>query len=110
MVRNIVTLLLTESAPTKDKPYREAIGILLYFATCSLPDISFDVGVVALHCEAPSLVHWSIVNRIFPYLQGTQNLALKYIKRNPHDGFVSYSGSDWAGRPCHKSTTGSLYF
>lgn len=62
-----MTLLRTASEPASDEgPYRDAIGLILYFAICTGPDILFAVGIVALLSEK---THHPLVN-------GQVNLSL----------------------------------
>ena len=60
------------------KPYREAVGSLIYLATKTRPDIIHAVQQVAQFCEEPGLQHWFAVKRIFAYLKGTQNYGLEF--------------------------------
>ena len=59
---------------------------------------------VAVFMENPAPVHWDAVCRIYRYLKGTRNVALKMASTDLHlqlvDNFVEgYSDADWAGCP-----------
>ena len=58
-------------------PYREAVGALFYLARCTRFDISHAASQVAVFMENPAPVHWDAVCRIYRYLKGTRNVALK---------------------------------
>ena len=109
MERDVVDLLRSTSAPAINVPYREAIGSLLYFSTCTRPDISHSVGVLSQFCSNPLEVHWKMVKRIFRYLKGTADYGLVY-SADGTQGFVGFCDADWAGLPCRKSTSGSVLF
>ena len=60
--------------------YQSMIGSLLYAALATRPDISQAVSVVSKFNKEPTEAHLTAVKRIFKYLKGTNNLALKYQK------------------------------
>jgi hypothetical protein len=60
--------------------YQSMVGSLLHAAMATRPDISYAVGVVSKFSEKPSEAHFTAVKRIFQYLKGTVDLALKYQK------------------------------
>lgn len=47
MKNDVVALTREESTLAVSIPHREAIGTLLYFATCTRLDIAFTVGTLA---------------------------------------------------------------
>lgn len=112
MEKDVVTLLRQDSEPAQSVPYREVIGSLMYFATCTRPDIAYAVSTLAQFCEAPTKTHWVMVKRIMRYLRDTESYGLCY--RRPvgfvNRTFVGYADADWAGAPCRKSTSGSALF
>lgn len=111
MEKSVVAHLRSDSEPAVNVPYREAIGSLLYIATCTRPDIAYAVSTLAQFCEAPTTVHWSMVKRVFRYMRVTASSSLVYSRRGARRDtgtFIGYSGSDWAGLPDRKSTSGSI--
>ena len=78
--------------------YMEAVGSLIYLATCTRPDITYAVSMVARHMKEPSVQDWIAVKRIFRYLQGTRKLGL-YFNGNlgGNCNINAYSDADWAG-------------
>ena len=89
--------------------YQSMIGSLLYAALATRPDISQAVSVVSKFNKEPTEAHLTAVKRIFKYLKGTNNLALKYQKTK--DGMlIGYSDADYAGDLDDRhSTTGNIF-
>ena len=58
------------------------VGSLLYVATATPRDIAHAVGVVKKFNARPNEAHSTAVKRIFRYLKGTVDLALKYEKKD----------------------------
>ena len=88
--------------------YREAVGCLIYLATIWRPDIAFSVNFASRFVESPTSAHYSLVKRIFKYLQGTVDNVIFY-RRTDNLDLVCYSDSDFAGdEVSRKSTSGYL--
>ena len=62
----------------RNVPYREAVGLLMYAALGTRPDIAFAVQTVSCFSIRPGIAHWEAVKKIFRYLKGTKNLWLTY--------------------------------
>lgn len=91
-------------------PYREAIGSLLYVATCTRPDILYAVNILSKYCEFPERHHWTLVKRIIRYLKQTRHYALVY-NPTPNNNLTAFSDADWAGLSDRKSTSGlAIYY
>jgi Reverse transcriptase (RNA-dependent DNA polymerase) len=56
--------------------YREAIGLLMYTALGTWPDIMFAVSFLSQFMQNPGRPHWEEVKRVFRYLKGTIDLKL----------------------------------
>ncbi len=99
----------TEDHQTKEFPYRQAIGSLMYLMIGSRPDIAFAIGKLSQHAENPSQENWVAVKRIFRYINGTKDFGILY------DGKESlitegHADADWAGcRMTRKSTSGNIF-
>lgn len=109
--KSVRALLKSESLPITDVLYRRDIESNLYFATCTRPNISYAVSILAQYCEAPNTAHWMMVKRIFRNLRGAESLGIVYEcheKDNAMDEFVGYTDADWAGLPDRRSTNGSV--
>lgn len=79
---------------SKDKPYREVIGSLLYLATISRPDISFVVNYLSRFNNNPMESSWKMVKRVFAYLKGTVNYGIWF---NGDTELIAYTDSDYGG-------------
>ncbi len=101
-----------EQEEMRGKPYRNAVGALMYLAGHTRPDVTYIVHRLAQFCENPGVEHWQALQRVFKYLQGTKDLVLR-INKMPEDqeleleGFV---GADWAGNENRRSTSGYAFF
>ena len=94
----------------KDLPgndeYRKLIGMLLYLATNSRPDIAASVTILSQRVTKPRDVDLTEVKRVIRYLIGTKNSKLKLSSDN-ETGIITYSDSDFAGdRTDRKSKSG----
>ncbi|XP_047306394.1 secreted RxLR effector protein 161-like [Impatiens glandulifera] len=58
-------------------PYLSVIGVLMYLASHTRPDISFAVNLLARYSFSPTKRHWNKLH-IFRYLQGTMDMGLYY--------------------------------
>ncbi len=82
--------------PTKDVPYREAIGSTMHLMVGTRPDISYAVGNLSQHCENHLLTHWTSIKRALRYIHGSHDHGILF---DGALGFeqLGYSDSDWAG-------------
>ena len=69
-------------------PYLSAIGVLLYLAQCTRPDIAFSVNLLARFSSTPTRRHWNDVKHILRYLRGTTYLGLFYSKESTLKGYA----------------------
>jgi hypothetical protein len=72
-------------------PYLSAIGVLMYLANNTRPDITFTVNCLARHSVAPTMRHWNDIKNVLCYLNGTIDLGLFFQKNqeylsNPQNG------------------------
>ena len=65
-----------------DIPYLSVIGVLLYLANCTHPDIAFSVNLLAMYSSAQTQRHWNGIKHILRYLQGTTDMSLFYSKKS----------------------------
>ena len=70
-------------------PYASVVGSLIYAQTCTIPDISFAVGILGRYQSNLGLDHWKAVKKVLRYLQGTKNHMLTY-KRCDHLEVIGY--------------------
>ena len=84
----------TEFAQMRDVPYHEAVGLLMYAALGTRPDIAFAVQTVSRFSTKPGPTHWEAVKRIFRYLKGTTELWLTYgTSKMDLTGYADADGS-----------------
>ncbi|KAL2245081.1 UNVERIFIED_CONTAM: Retrovirus-related Pol polyprotein from transposon TNT 1-94 [Sesamum indicum] len=91
-------------------PYLSAIGVLMYLANNTRPDIAFSVNLLARYSSTPTKRHWNGVKHVLRYLRGTSDMGL-YFER--HDDakttkLVGYSDAGYLSDP-HKAISQSGY-
>jgi hypothetical protein len=76
----LVTKPSTESREESESrfPYQEAVGSLLHLSTKTRPDLAYVVNVENRTLENPDKTAIQNVKRTLKYLQGTQDLKIKY--------------------------------
>jgi hypothetical protein len=90
--------------------YATAIGMLMYAAICTRPDILFAVQTLSQFNQKPTETHWSAVKRVFRYLKKTSDYKLTYGGEDVSDELIGYTDADWASDPnTRKSTSGYVY-
>ena len=93
----------------KDIPYLNAVGAVLYLATCTRPDIARTVGVLARYSKNPGMPHWKAVKHLLRYIKGTLDYKLTYAPDDSGELFTAYSNADHGGdRDSGRSTSGYL--
>lgn len=107
-----------EAFAAEKKPYRQAVGSLMYLAICTRPDLTHAVGVLSQHLERPSFSHWNALIHVFRYLKGTVHLGINFDGKSSSsvEGLKSQSlpeamcDADWAGdKSTRRSTTGYVF-
>lgn len=97
------------SKPVHQYTYQSMVGSLLYAAMATRPDIAQAVSAVSKFNANPDAAHLTAVKRIFRYLKGTVNLALKY-EQSDSGALIGFSDADWAGdQDDRRSTTGNIF-
>lgn len=81
-----------ERERTKNRPYRELVGSLIYLANATRPDIVFAANELSRFCSDPGEGHWILAKRVIRYLKGTAKYAIKYEKNNKE--LIEYTDSD----------------
>ncbi|UYV66039.1 hypothetical protein LAZ67_3006262 [Cordylochernes scorpioides] len=93
-----------DSKPVDRTLYQEMIGSLMYLATGTRPDISFNVSNLSRFCNDAREVHLTGVKRIYRYLKGTRDKMLRY-KPSENSILVSTDAS-WCSTSDAKSYSG----
>jgi Reverse transcriptase (RNA-dependent DNA polymerase) len=101
-----VSLMITqprteaEVSQMKDVPFREAIGLVLYIAMRTRPDIAVAVSILLKHVQEPRPAHWEGVKRILRYLKGTMTQGLQYESVPGEQNSLSiHCDADWGTDP-----------
>ena len=90
-------------------PYLSAIGVLMYLANYTRPDIAFSVNLLARYSSAPTKRHWNGIKHILRYLRETSDMGLFYSKAMEPQ-LLSYADVGYLSDP-HKaqSQTGYIF-
>ena len=67
-----------EKLKMADVPYLEALGLVLYVATSTRPDISYAVSELAKFASNPGKPHWEGLKQVIRYLNGTSEYGICY--------------------------------
>ncbi len=82
----------------KNKPYREALGALMYTSVGTRLDITYTVSTLAKFSQNPGPMHWTALKRVFAYLCGTQHYTLT-LDGNSSPILTGYCDSDGISHP-----------
>lgn len=108
----------SEAFPLENKPYRSGVGLLMYLAMCTRPDLAHSVRVLSQHLERPGKQPWDAFVHVFCYLKGTIQLGIKFNSKSSttiagaksQHVPESLCDADWAGNPNTRwSTTGYVF-
>lgn len=90
--------------------YATAIGMLMYAAICTRPDIAFAVQTLSQFNQKPTKTHWSAIKRVFRYLSGTRSFKLTYGGDGTDSELIGFTDADWASnRIDRRSISGYCY-
>jgi hypothetical protein len=93
----------------ESKPFRSAVGSLMYAMVATRPDIASALCVVCRFMNRPGRQHWKAVKQILKYLKGHSSLGLTFSGSSGINAY-GFSDSDWAGdRNSRRSTTGYVF-
>lgn len=81
---------------TEEWKYSEVVGMLLYLANNSRPDIAYAVHQCAWFTHDPKASHAEGVKRIIRYLQGTKDKGI-LLRPDESQGVDCYVNADFAG-------------
>ena len=78
--------------------------------TCSRPDISYVVSMLAQFMKSPTVAHLNLAKFVLKYLKGTSNFGLVYTF-NPSENIdiVGFSDANWAMGLDRKSLSGYCF-
>ena len=89
--------------------YQQIIGMLIYAAIGTRPDIAFVAMRLSRFNNNPTEEHIKYARYVLQYLKGTKELKIKYDGASDA-GLIRYSDSDWGENrdDCH-STSGHVF-
>ncbi|MBW0539433.1 hypothetical protein O181_079148 [Austropuccinia psidii MF-1] len=80
-----------------DKEYLSRIGMLLYLAQATRPDIMFLVNYLARFSMNTTRKHWAALEYLINYVRGTQINSLKIEADNNKEAMEMYVDANWGG-------------
>jgi hypothetical protein len=88
-----VILRKKNKEPKDQLRYSQIIGSLMYLASATKPDISFDLSKLSRFMSNPNIDHWHALERVRRYLCGTMSYWIHY---SGHLAMLEgYSDSNW---------------
>ena len=72
-----VVLTREEESELKDLPYRQLVGLLMYLAIATHPDIALAMAKLSQFLAFYNFAHWNAAKRVLRYLKGTRTLKLR---------------------------------
>ena len=89
--------------------YQQIIGMLIYAAIGTRPDIAFVATRLSRFNNNPTEEHIKYARYVLRYLKGTKELKIKY-DRASDAGLIRFSDSDWGeNRDDRHSTSGHIF-
>ena len=89
--------------------YQQIIGMLIYAATGTRPNIAFVATRLSRFNNNPTEEHIKYTRYVLRYLKGTKELKIKYDGASDA-GLIRFSDSDWGeNRDDHHSTSGHVF-
>ncbi|MBW0510653.1 hypothetical protein O181_050368 [Austropuccinia psidii MF-1] len=82
---------------TMDKPYLKIIGILLYIAQASHPNIAYAVNYLACFSLNTDQSHWAALDHLIAYLRGTRDMGIQIDRNNKSQEFKCFVDANWGG-------------
>lgn len=111
-------LVLTESQSPQteedrkfmlNKPFRKALGSLMWAQAATCPDLSFAVSLLAQFQSSPGPAHWKALAHVMQYVNGTLDYQITYRRGAPIK-LVGYVDVDFGGDLDMRRSTGRYLF
>lgn len=102
----------TNSPPLDtNEDYHSLVGVLLYIAVNTRPDIAASVSILSRQVSKPTETDWLELKRVVRYLLKTVDYKLKLISAEGELLVLTgYCDADWSGDPSdRKSNSGYLF-
>ena len=61
-----------------DKPYREALGSIMYAQVTTHPDLSYAVSMLSKYSLNPGMPHWDALTHVLCYIKGMLHFKITY--------------------------------
>ncbi|UYV77867.1 hypothetical protein LAZ67_15002623, partial [Cordylochernes scorpioides] len=75
--------------------YQEALGMLMFLAVNTRPDIAYITSKLSQYSRQPKQMHWTAIKRVMRYLRGTIDLGVKF-EREKTGILKSYTDASWS--------------
>ncbi|UYV80244.1 K02A2.6-like [Cordylochernes scorpioides] len=75
--------------------YQEALGMLMFLAVNTRPDIAYNTSKLSQYSRQPKQMHWTAIKRVMRYLRGTIDLGVKF-ERGKTGILKSYTDASWS--------------
>ena len=104
-----ITLTPEEELELQDIPYRRLVGLLMYLAIATRPDISLAIQKLSQFMTHYRMVHWNAAKRVIRYLKGTRKLQLRLGGTVPAK-LIGFSNASYACCPDSGKSVGAYCF
>lgn len=93
----------------KGFPYRRLVGLLMYIAIGTRPDISLAVGKLCQYLDCYNFEHWEAAKRVLRYLAGTRTLRLR-LGGSSDIKILGFTDASFACCPDTRKSVGAYCF
>lgn len=98
-----------EKAILENVSFSKIIGLLIYLANGTRPDIAFAVHRLACYMHHPRLIRWYALQKLLSYLKTAPSYALKFDSETTNFNLHAYSYANrWGGIEGAHSTSGCV--
>lgn len=99
--------LQSDALVSNNDEYRKLIGMLLYLAINTRPDISAAISILSQKISSPTVADLTEIKRVIRYLKGTRNAKLQLGGGVEHSQVSAFSDANWGeDRVDRKSNSG----
>lgn len=106
MERNL-ELVYSDNCDDSVSDYRRLIGALLFVGSGTRLDASFAINYLSRFQKCADGTHFRYALRVLKYLQGTQNLKLRF-DANSNQVVEGWADADWAADSIDRKSTGGI--
>ena len=89
--------------------YRKLIGMYLFLAINTRPDISASVAILSQKVTKPTDTDLNEVKRIARYLKATQHLKLRLSSSGKENQFITFADADWAENNIDRKSNSGMF-